>query len=281
MGEPSRALDTSPLPYPSSEIRAWTVPYSNDRDDTYDLRISMKRKLVLVCKAWQQLTTDMLYEHVRVQSVATITSFAGTLERNLKKTQNLESRTTDGTNHSLRPYGFYTKRLDIASAALSLSVSVAALRLCNDLRILDIAWDSSLTETPFGVLPSSLVREVLHRSKSLVFVRTLQVSCSIPLLHGLQHFRKLQILHIYALELEDEDAIPYLSLSELHTLELHGTIDFVRCLLAATADWTLPSLRSVSLFYQRPESEPTFPLFFESQPQNYNSQTGMGFRVPS
>jgi hypothetical protein len=224
----------------------------------YRYQMMTKRPLVLVCKSWQILATDLLYEYVRITSIATLGSFLRALQGSLNADHIL--------NHIIRSNGFYTRRLDINFKNISPVVAAdfrvaqscySILKLCHNIKVLNVMWFSGS-----GGLTSELMQEISCRlADSLHSLRTFDTRCPIPLPVTFVNLRNLEAL-VFQLTWEHAKATDWFPAvyPQLHTIEFTGSQGAIVQALEGISKWTLPSLRRVSVRPEAHDGAPTTTL---------------------
>ncbi|THV01382.1 hypothetical protein K435DRAFT_963512 [Dendrothele bispora CBS 962.96] len=90
----------------------------------YRTALILKRRLLLVCKAWRDLATPFLYEHLTLEHCRNIPLLLQTLLNSRRRCLNLEEE---------KPLGWWTKRLDVYLREDHSSNSVDVTRSIGDI----------------------------------------------------------------------------------------------------------------------------------------------------
>jgi hypothetical protein len=234
-------LDTSPLPPLSDDFRITAVGFR----DAGHFNFLAKRSLVLVCRLWQSLAIEFLYEWIEID-VSKPTS-VDSLPRSLET--NVESP------------GRYVQRLHLKFNRWSTGPSGAdrlnsVLQHCHGLQALEILgtqWH-----------PPDL-SVILDRVASLRYFRIVWTSDDqsptnfIPLFSNMSRLRSLEYLDFSWWDDWDDFPTEHVTFPQLHTMDLITENNNPKNVLDKIAtSWELPALRSLFISPAR-NSEPLTP----------------------
>jgi hypothetical protein len=131
------ALDTSPLPPFSFELRSWM--WDDRWEDEIEVDVSTKLSLVQVCKHWRVLALPLLYERVVLTTAEQLEALMWTLETS-------HSGASDIYNGSFR-IAHFIKRVVFRQGNTWHAHQYGPLRsmfaLCSGLKIIDVHFDHS------------------------------------------------------------------------------------------------------------------------------------------
>jgi len=146
----------------------------------------LKLNLVLVCRSWKQMATEVIYEIVRVsqrvdrrESTRAQKVLRWTLEKTAgvrggrKKLARMYEGVDGMSSNTARGYGRWVKQLAIYMDFVAMNFVAAIIRHCPNLRTLIVAkknpWTQSKIESIFlNAIPKGLRRVELYRRGSVI-----------------------------------------------------------------------------------------------------------------
>ncbi|EPQ57072.1 hypothetical protein GLOTRDRAFT_26784, partial [Gloeophyllum trabeum ATCC 11539] len=117
--------------------------------------LSMRTKwsLVLVCRAWRQLATVLLYEHLVIRSLRRALKICSTLRNSVRRA------TINGIEVDVSEYGQWTKHIEVHAHIRTFDTMTFAevlyriLQCCPNVRILSGTWDRPIPRWLMAALP--------------------------------------------------------------------------------------------------------------------------------
>jgi hypothetical protein len=276
-------LDTSPVPPLAESPRCWTVnvtspeDLSNGQTPIFTSRVRrahMKTKLslVLVCRLWQCVAYEFLYEYILINSRSKLSCLVATLEGSPRATATPEETSSAARRH----LGWSIKSIELdpsywwAAFPGSMDLCSRLFRLCDDIRIFWGYTTSSMVDADMKTPATVAFHEISQLIKSLRYCSVDWTPVSInPLSSGLL---PIKFMHTYGLmeylrlNLNGYGAYADypISLPRLHTIDLITPEDdmIISSVMSILAKWNLPALRTVSLSSFTNPKSPALESFF-------------------
>jgi hypothetical protein len=236
-------MDTSPIPPLIPDYSGTTgLPYQRKC-----CHIEDKISLSLVCKLWNRLALEVLYEYISIRSDKALYALLHVLERNSYATT---APTTPGSaRHGPE---WYVKHMSLYLNGWQNSSSVVndldyLLDLCPDIRILSI---NETTDFAFGLSKESVASRAPSLRCCRIGWRDNYVPSNCPaLLKELGQYAILEILHLEYCDRAYLFPQEALSFPLLHTLVLEFRMRSSPLLKLISA-WNLPVLSSLTLSFE-------------------------------
>lgn len=213
--------------------------------------LATKRSLVVVCRAWRMLATELLYEHVVISSRRR----AFLLARTLYESHSAAKRSY-AQSHAVgevpRGHAEWIRHVELrdcsrTSKTASFWNAVAAiLSLLPNLHVLSGIWEQPLSQGQLALLS----RYIGNTIRSLYWEEGTILEGQTSLLNAtfLPKFQSLRVLDIRKLKLEDQDSFPTSAASQI-CLSSVAEVLLPTCptVLHFAGRLSLPRLRSVVL----------------------------------
>lgn len=210
----------------------------------------MKQALCCVCKGFQAIAQELIYEYLFLQDNHDWDSLAGGVEHSYELSKKL--------NPPAHGAGWYVRRMELSTRSWTQERGLAAARVlkcCPNVRV--ATFGSLESEGTMVGMPAELIRALFQSCARTL--RSLDWTCDLGgvqtglMLAFLHRCRELQsffmCLHTdhAAIIRKVPQLVPYTCLPALHTFELISSDVDPSALLRLLGGWDLPSIRQVVL----------------------------------